>query len=207
MHVLSHFSTRYALTRRAIFYYKVSEDWRKEEKFSFLESCQEASRVKWKPILPDATNTWLTEGLEADFGCLVPLAVKEVKAGIGGEALFRVFCRGVETTRDSWVYSFNYLDLCQNMRMTIAAYNRQVLDWSASEKTSDVDDFVSDDSSLISWSSSLKSFLKQGVVVNYSENCVRSSIYRPFCESFLYFDRNLIHRRGQWRKHLSSANE
>jgi predicted helicase len=183
---------------RKIFYNRVDDFWRKEDKFSFLESCGTCTEVKWQEIFPDNKQTWLTKGLRDDFDKMMPLAAKEVKSGIGGEALLKVFCRGIETTRDSWAYNFNYSELCKNMRSTINIYNRQALDWRTVARQSNVDDFVLADSSAISWSSSLKSYLKQGVVINFSEDCIRKAFYRPFCESYLYFDRYLTHRRGRW---------
>jgi predicted helicase len=100
---------------RKIFYNRVDDFWRKEDKFSFLESCGTCTEVKWQEIFPDNKQTWLTKGLRDDFDKMMPLAAKEVKSGIGGEALLKVFCRGIETTRDSWAYNFNYSELCKNL--------------------------------------------------------------------------------------------
>ncbi len=38
---------------------------------------------------------------------LIPLIDKEVKEGNKKEAIFKLFSRGVETTRDEWVYDLD----------------------------------------------------------------------------------------------------
>ena len=55
-----------------------------------------------------------------------------------------------------------------------------------------VDDFVSYDK--IKWSGDLKLKLVRGVYATFDELKVRSSLYRPFCRRWLFFDRTLIER-------------
>ena len=59
-----------------------------------------------------------------------------------------------------------------------------------SEETN-VDDFVAYDDTKISWSRDLKVKLKRGTSVEYAEHKVRTSLYRPFTKSNLYFDRTI----------------
>ena len=72
----------------------------------------------------------------------------------------------------------------------IDTYNEQVFMWERhSMKGASVDDFVVYDDKEISWSRDLKFKLKQGRLAEYSANKVRTSTYRPFSKSSLYFDR------------------
>ena len=78
-----------------------------------------------------------------------------------------------------------------------ATYNEQVRKWQDSDKSVNVDDFVTYDDTKISWSGDLKDHLKRGVIVEYNPNHIRKSFYRPFTSSFLYFDAHLNNRRYQ----------
>ena len=57
-----------------------------------------------------------------------------------------------------------------------------------------IDNFVAYDDTKISWSSGLKQKLKSGQMAEFSEVKLRHSLYRPFTESNLYFDRMMNER-------------
>ena len=175
-----------------IFYAHVDKFWHKEEKYRFLDEREQYDYVEWKTLIPDKRNTWLTEGLHADFEDFVPIGSKEAKAAKGEpeEVIFKLYSRGVSTCRDVWAYNFECNTLKENMRRMIDTYNKQVFMWEQhSLKGTSVDDFVVYDDKEISWSRDLKSKLKQGRLAEYTANKVRTSIYRPFSKSNLYFDR------------------
>ncbi|MDJ0555951.1 MAG: N-6 DNA methylase [Microcoleaceae cyanobacterium MO_207.B10] len=184
-----------------IYYGNVDEFWRKEEKYAYLEKCQHLGGVDWQEITPDKKNTWLTAGLQADFETFIPMGSKETKAAKGEvtNTIFKLFSNGVKTNRDVWAYNFNADELAENIQQAIATYNEQVRKWQdRQDKSVKVDDFVTYDDTKISWSSTLKKYLKQGIIVEYDQNYIRQSLYRPFSKSFLYFDANLNDRRGQF---------
>ncbi len=184
-----------------IYYANVGEFWRKEEKYAYLEKCQDLGGVDWQEIKPDKKNTWLTAGLQADFETFIPMGIKKTKAAKGEatDAIFKLFSLGVSTNRDVWAYNFNPDELAENIQRAIATYNEQVRKWQdCQDKSVKVDDFVTYDDTKISWSSTFKKYLKQGIIVKYDQNHIRQSFYRPFSKSFLYFDANLNDRRGQF---------
>ena len=175
-----------------IFYAHVDKFWHKEEKYRFLDEREQYDYVEWKTLSPDKRNTWLTEGLHAEFEGFVPIGSKEAKAAKGEpeDVIFKLYSRGVATCRDVWAYNFECNTLKENMRRMIDTYNKQVFMWEQhSLKGTSVDDFVVYDDKEISWSRDLKSKLKQGRLAEYTANKVRASIYRPFSKSNLYFDR------------------
>ena len=63
-----------------IFYARVDEFWRKEEKYNYLNSKEHYQNVEWQQITPDSRYTWLTEGLHAEFDTFIPMGTKEAKA-------------------------------------------------------------------------------------------------------------------------------
>ena len=175
-----------------MFYTCVDEFWRKEEKYRYLEAKEQYGNIEWTPIRPDNRHTWLTEGLHTEFETFVPLGSKEAKANKDEEAdvIFRMFSNGAKTNRDAWVYNFSPDALTKNMERMIDSYNEQVFKWMQREtQNTSVDDFVDYDNESISWSRDLKVKLKRGRLTEFSALRMRTSLYRPFTKSNLYFDR------------------
>ena len=175
-----------------IFYARLDEFWRKEDKYRYLDSKKHYRNIKWQPITPDRRNTWLTEGLHAEFETFIPMGSQEAKEARGEavDVIFKIYSRGVVTSRDAWAYSFNRNALTENMNGMIDVYNEQVFKWEHREdRDANVDDFVDYDDAKISWSRDLKSDLKRGRIAEYTEGKVRNSLYRPFTKSNLFFDR------------------
>jgi predicted helicase/very-short-patch-repair endonuclease len=186
------------LQHARIFYARVDEFWRKEQKYHYLDEVQQQQKVEWKSIHPDEKNTWLTEGLHDEFKNFLPIANKAAKAGLSETALFEIYSLGINTNRDSWAYNFKQEDLTRNMSSTIDVYNQQVSSWSRLGKKPPVDEFVLNDDKKISWSSRLKECLQRGMYAEYSEDKIRHSMYRPFCKEFLFIDEVMTHRRGRF---------
>ena len=175
-----------------MFYARVDEQWRKEEKYHYLDAQEQYGNIEWKRITPDKRQTWLTEGLHAEFETFTPLGSREAKAGKGeaADVIFHRFSSGVKSNRDAWVYNFNRNVLTENMIRTIETYNEQLFKWERrGNKGANVDDFVAYDDKGISWSRDLKAKLKRGRLAEYDEQKVRDSLYRPFTKSSLFFDR------------------
>ena len=175
-----------------IFYYRTDELWNKKQKFDFLNEHQHIGIIEWQMIEPDARHTWLTEGLHADFDTFIPIGTKEGKASSGAapDVIFKTYGNGVKTNRDAWVYNFNPNALTENINKIIGNYNAEVARWAQRINQNDsVDDFVWADDTQIKWSRDLKAKLKRRVLTEYTEHKVRTSLYRPFTKSNLYFDR------------------
>ncbi len=175
-----------------MFYARVDENWRKEEKYRYLDEKQQYGNIDWTRITPDKRHTWLTEGLHAEFETFIPLESREAKAAKGeaADVLFHRFSSGVKSNRDAWVYNFKRDVLSENMIRTIETYNEQVFKWEQrNDRDVNLDDFVLDDHEKIKWSQTLKQDLKRGRTTEFSLARVRAAFYRPFTTSHLYFDR------------------
>ena len=175
-----------------IFYARVDEIWRKEDKYRHLDSKEYYRNIEWKSITPGQRYTWLTEGLHAEFETFIPMGTKEAKAAKGEavDVIFKSYSLGVSTNRDAWVYNFNRNILADNMNRLIGTYNAEVDRWKRREnRDANVDDFVAYDDTKISWSRDLKAKLKREQTAKYANHKVRTSLYRPFTQSNLYFDR------------------
>ncbi len=184
-----------------IFYARVDESWRKENKYHYLDAMEQYQNIEWQPVTPDKNHTWLTEGLRSEFETFIPVGSKVAKAGKddGMEVIFKHYCNGVKTNRDAWTYNFKRDALAKNMRQTIEYYNEQVLKWERrADEEANIDDFVVYDDAKISWSSTLKLHLKRNRSAVYAERKVRNSLYRPFTKSILFFDHVMVDRNGSF---------
>ena len=185
-----------ANSQAEIFYARVDEFWRKEDKYRYLDSKEHYRNIEWKPIIPDRRYTWLTEGLHPEFETFIPMGTKEAKAAKSEavDVIFKTYSCGVGTNRDAWVYNFNRNGLMQNMRLTIDTYNVEVDRWKRrGDQAESLDDFVLSDDKKIKWSSALKRTLKSGQIAEFADTKIRQSLYRPFTKSNLFFDRVMNH--------------
>ena len=120
------------------------------------------------------------------------MGTKRAKAAKGEavDVIFQTYSNGVKTNRDAWVYNFNRNALDENMIGMVDTYNEQVFKWEHRDnRTANVNDFVNYDDKKISWSRDLKVKLKREQTAKYADHKTRTSLYRPFTKSNLYFDR------------------
>jgi len=189
------------MKKAKIYYARMDEFWRKEQKLSCLEKFERLQDVDWQEIQPNTKYIWLTGGFEDDFDSFIALGSKETKASKGDvtDCIFKIFSNGVKTNRDSWAYNFVSQDLALNIERMISTYNEQLIQWQQKEnKNINIDDFITNDDTKISWSGDLKDHLKRGVTVKFDTKKLRQSLYRPFTISLLYFDQHLNNRRYQF---------
>ena len=175
-----------------IYYSEV--DWKatRQEKFNLIENAHSVNKIQWEELTPDKNHTWLTEGLHTEFETFIPVGTKEAKAAKGKavDVIFKTYSNGVKTNRDVWAYNFNRNALAENMEQMIGTYNVEVDRWKRRvNRDENVDDFILSDETKIKWSGDLKLKLKSGTTADFSEEKVRTSLYRPFTKSNLYFDR------------------
>ena len=177
-----------------ILYTRVEENWRKEQKYHFLNSNQNYQNIDWPQITLDSCYTWLTEGLHTEFDTFIPIGSKQ-KTDV--DTIFRSYGIGLQTSRDAWLFNYNKNDLIRNVKQTSEFYNMHVLKFRGiPENERDVDQFVQYDDTQIKWSSGLKLKLKQGKLIDSAETNIRSSYFRPYTKMALCFDKTLNHRRS-----------
>ena len=182
-----------------VFYACVGEFWRKEDKYFYLDSKRNYQNVEWNLVKPCRNHIWLSEGLHAEFDIFIPMGDKTTKAADNGSeavrAIFKTYSNGVNTGRDAWAYNFQRKDLLQNMQRMIDTYNAELDRWKRlPDPKGNVDDFVVSEGRKIKWTDRLKQELEKEKDVDFSPEKVRSSLYRPFTKSYLYFDRLMNQR-------------
>ncbi|PZO43495.1 MAG: helicase [Pseudanabaena frigida] len=187
------------MRKAKIYYARMDEFWRQEQKLSSLEKFESIQDVDWQEIEPDSKYTWLTEDLESDFSSFIPIGSKEEKKekGQDAKAIFQLFSLGIASNRDEWVFSFDEHDLQNKVKRLIENYNIEVSRYSQQTSQVDIDRFINVDPTFVKWTDRLKAALQQREIISFDISKVRNSIYRPFIKKALYFDHLLNQRRYQ----------
>ena len=174
--------------------YSVDDYLKAREKQQLLVDFGNYTNVPMKQTMVDAKHTWLTEGLHTEFDTFIPIGTKKAKIAkrVAVDVIFKTYCRGVTTNRDAWVYNFNRNALTKSVQGMIDTYNIEIDRWKRRENQgANVNDFVIHDDTKIKWDRELRQHLQRGRLAEYTENKVRTSLYRPFTKSNLFFDRTL----------------
>ena len=178
-----------------VYYHAVERDWRKEQKYKFLETKGQVGEVKWEKLTPDKKGNWITNGTEEEFDTFVPIGSKEAKAKGGTDlAIFKTYSLGVSTNRDAIVYDFDAKRLANRVEKFYENYNEQVSRYQRLGSPDDVDNFV--DYERIKWSHFLKEHLKEGHTAGFKKSALKKSLYRPFATRYIYLERPAVDAPG-----------
>jgi len=187
---------------KAVIYYQDIGDYlSREEKLVIINKFNSIGNpeFQWKILRPNKHGDWISLRNES-FGSFIPVAPDE-KFNFKANSYFLLNSRGIETTRDAWVYNSSKRALSSNVRTMIDFYNQQVVDFKKAIKKNPylkIEDFIETDPTKISWSSSLIPNVERGNTAKYEQNQTIVGIYRPFFKQYLYKGDKVIHRRGQF---------
>ncbi|GAA9845986.1 hypothetical protein VN0596_11280 [Helicobacter pylori] len=197
----------------AIHYYDIGDCLKREEKLNRLASFENLDSVPFKTIIPNAKGDWINQRGDA-FDKLIPL--KRDKK-LQNPSVFDINSTGVATGRDPWVYNFSQKILTQSVQKCIDTYNADLKCFNAhfreafKQRTQGVkpselykqlnDKEITTDKTKIAWTDGLKKhLLKNQKLQESSEKRIRLALYRPFNKQWLYWDKNLNSRQGQFSK-------
>jgi len=156
----------------------------RDEKIAFLQS-QTFDKIKFEIVTPDKKNNWINISSN-DFDELIPLSDRDVKAGKSNNAIFKLFSLGIATHRDSWVYDFNREQVEKRVKHLISIYSKTLADPNYKGKHS------------IAWDSDLEKYCKNHIKKKYDDNNIKKSLFRPYVQKHLYYDRHFNGRVYQW---------
>lgn len=177
-----------------IFYARMDEFWNRKQKYDFLDEAAHVGGVEWQELRPDEKHNWLAEKNNEEFTAFISIGNKETRDEILQSAIFMEYSRGVETTRDAWVYNFNVDELMSNVRLTVNGYNEQRHKWhSQRRRREELDEFLNYDDTQVKWSRKLKDRLIANKEITFESQVIRAAMYRPFRKQYLYFDRSLVY--------------
>jgi len=176
---------------RALKYFRVPENWRKEQKLEWLKKTVTVGGAEATPVESDVQGNWIHTAHGGQFWKLIALASKATRLGATGAAgaIFDMFSCGVKTNRDEVVYDFNRSQLVERVERFIDDYNSEVDRFKRAGKPDDIDAFVRMEK--IKWSRDLKQDMRRERYAQFKDDKIVECLYRPFCRKLLFFDRIL----------------
>ena len=190
-----------------ILYRDVGDYLSRERKLEMLhETGSIASVDDWMEIEPDRHDDWIGQRDEA-FETFYPVGTKEAKAGRADDAVFRLYSRGLATSRDAYLYNFSRDACAENARRVVEDYRNALREWSeAGTDPEDVDSIADRNSSHVRWDRELKNNLRRQREVRFSADNVWRTQYRPFVKQHCYVEYTLVNNKYQQDSIFPSAD-
>ena len=178
-----------------IHYRDIGDYLTREEK---LDALREAVSLKgfsdWQAIAPNRHYDWIEQRSEA-FAQFYPLGSEDTKSGKADDAIFRLYLRGLETTRDAYIYNL-LRDACAgNAKLMVQDYLAARSELKKNPELT-VDEAARHHSSNIKWSQELKNRM-QRKVTQFLDGYIRKAAYRPFVATNCYADHTFLSRAHQ----------
>jgi predicted helicase len=166
-------------------YYDAIPDYTNAEDKKKYFSSQKFKDLGFTHFKPDRKHNWINQ-TDNDFDTLLPLVDKDVKAGKGEKAIFKLFSSGVKTQRDEWVYDISKNALEQKVKFLVNIYQETLRNSNYSEKNQ------------IKWDRELTKYLDKRINKNFHPEQIVNSLYRPFYNQHFYFDKHFNGMTYQW---------
>ncbi|MFI3190514.1 hypothetical protein BCS42_02950 [Crenothrix sp. D3] len=177
------------MKKAEIYYFTLSDELPREDKLAWFKNTR-FTNIEFDKINPDDKGNWLNL-TDNDFDNLMPVCDKEVKLGKKQGAIFKLFSLGVVTNRDEWVYDDSKVNLTKKIELFMNIYNSEIKRWGKAEKILNTNDFVD---RAIKWTEELEGHLKKGNNLQFKDNNINLSTYRPYIKKYFYFDKIITHR-------------
>ena len=169
----------------------------REKKLEIIEQFGSIEAVPWQILKPNESGDWINQRDDL-FQRFAPLGDKRDRTV---DPVVDLYSLGIITARDAWAYNFSKPAMLANMRRTVDFYTQQSVDFDAwlrkdghTRTAEAVVDFIDRDPAKISWTHNLKEDLRRGKSGSFDAGVAVTSMYRPFCKQWLYFDRRLNER-------------
>ncbi len=181
-----------------VFYHDIGDYLDRKTKLKMIEAFKSVENIPWKRLTPNSSHDWINQRDPA-FDAFLALGDKSDKQAI---TLFDTYSLGISTNRDAWTYNFSKDTLISNMGRMIDFYNEEIDRYRSltSRENINVDTFISQDSTKISWSDNLKKEILRQNELLLNKGASRVSLYRPYCKQNIYFDSVLNERQGKMPK-------
>ncbi|MBL7808448.1 MAG: hypothetical protein JNN28_11560 [Saprospiraceae bacterium] len=181
------------MSKANIYYHDIGDYLSREEKLAIVQKFGSVENMEsqWQILQPNEHGDWLNLRDDA-FGEFIPIGDKDDKTS---QAFFnQVYSRGLASARDAWCYNSLKIELEKNIHNFINFYNEQREAYHFEKKLNpkiEVENFVTFDSTRITWNRGLKEYLEKNKPVVFENKCVTVSLYRPFFKQHVYFSRDL----------------
>ena len=188
-----------AVEQGRIVFHDIGDDLDRKQKLDIVKRFGSIRGIEqargWTRIVPDVHGDWLDQR-DSSFDAYLKIGDKRDKTG---RVLFNNYSLGVATGRDPWCINPSRTALATNIDSTLEFYNAEMTRWQAAADISDttgdalprIDDFVTLDTTRISWNRSLKQNLRKGKELQQGDGVFVPCVYRPFVKQWQFFSRRL----------------
>ncbi|MEA5577747.1 type ISP restriction/modification enzyme [Anabaena sp. UHCC 0451] len=166
-------------------YYNAIDDYTDADEKKKYFSSQKFRDLGFTHLKPDTNGNWINQS-DNDFESLLSLVDKDVKAGKGEEAVFKLFSSGLKTQRDEWVYDLSETALEEKVKFLIEVYQKTLKDSKYPGKDQ------------IKWDRELNKYLDRKINKIFENDQIIKSLYRPFYQQYFYFDKHFNGMTYQW---------
>ena len=172
-------------------YTDIGDHMKRKEKLTWLNE-HTISTLKFKKIIPNKNAIWLNQ-TNNNFYTLPPVVSKEIK-----ESIFKISIPGISTAKDDWVYDFNKSNLKNKIKYYVLTYNDMLKKYQ--NKKFEIKNLAKYVDKKIKWSTTTLSHIKQMKNIEYSDDNIKPTLYRPFVIKYQYFDDYITERPGKFLK-------
>ena len=164
-----------------------------------LEKLQEVVSISgfsdWQIITPNKHYDWIGQRSET-FTEFYPIGTKQAKAGRADNAIFKLYSRGLATSRDPYVYNFSRNACAENAKRMTQDYLNAL---SELEENPALTERVAArrHTSNLKWDRELELKLKRRKKPQFYEDYIRKSAYRPFVKMNCYADYTFVNCKYQ----------
>ena len=179
-----------------IYYHDIGDYLDRNQKLAIISSFRSIEGIKrankFHEIIPDEESNWINQGDKA-FKKFIAIGDKASKS----KAIFSNYSNGIVTSRDAWCYNFSTKSIENNIGKTIQTFNQNCDALPDNLDNKQIKEQATKDTKEISWSRALFSRLEKKKKLEFDDNKIRQSIYRPFQKMHLYYDNALNEVRYQ----------
>jgi len=179
-----------------IFYHDIGDYLDRKTKLSTVQKMKSIDGIiQWTKVSPDANHDWINQR-DADYRGFIAIGNPAAKRNKSHDAIFRIYSRGTETCRDSWLYNFSKENLAKQTEKMTAAFER-VRRQITERPNLSVQDAVDSESDKINWDVEVRKHLSRDTPAPNLPDAMRQAVYRPFVKCMLAFNPPYIHRTHQ----------
>ena len=153
--------------------------------------------IAFEEIVPDKRNEWLNQS-NSDFDSLVLLADRKTKFAKNSDdeqAVFGLYSLGVASNRDAWVYDFEARNVSDKIEYFCEVYQNEMQRYEDEQPDANAIGGWVDRS--IKWTLFLERQLARGQQLEFSNENIKTGLYRPFVYKNFYYAPMVIHARYQ----------
>lgn len=180
-----------------ILYKDIGDYLSREDKLKLVRNFGSITKINdCHEIMPNRHNDWINQRDESFYKFMV-LGSKKVKARKDNDAVFRLYCSGIKTNRDAYIYNYSREACSENAKLMINDYNAALAELeNIPTPTEDIlDKAIGGYSSNTHWDIALRKNLKRHLKVDFKPQLIRVASYRPFVSQYCYTEYKLINSK------------